>query len=238
AAMGRMSAGIAHEIRNPLAAISQANALLLEDGLAPDQQRLAQMVADNVERLRRIVDDVMEVAPGPLAPPQRVDASAEIAAATAEWLHTAGLALGVDSPLRLELPATPLYVEFDPEHLRRVLVNLLDNARRHASGTPGAMFLRLAARDAGRVVLSVFSDSAPIEPEVERHLFEPFFSTRSRGTGLGLYICRELCARYRASIDYRPRPGAERLRNEFVVTLQRSAAADAMPLPPTSPATL
>jgi two-component system sensor histidine kinase PilS (NtrC family) len=56
-------------------------------------------------------------------------------------------------------------------------------------------------------VLSVLSDGAPIAPEVERHLFEPFFSTRSRGTGLGLYICRELCERYGASIEYRPRPG-------------------------------
>jgi two-component system sensor histidine kinase PilS (NtrC family) len=65
AAMGRVSAGIAHEIRNPLAAISQANALMLEDELPPPQQRLARMVADNVERLKRLVDDVMEVAPGP-----------------------------------------------------------------------------------------------------------------------------------------------------------------------------
>jgi two-component system sensor histidine kinase PilS (NtrC family) len=58
--------------------------------------------------------------------------------------------------------------------------------------------------------VSVLSDGAPIAPEVERHLFEPFFSTRSRGTGLGLYICRELCERYGASIEYRPRPAAEK----------------------------
>jgi two-component system, NtrC family, sensor histidine kinase PilS len=226
AAMGRVSAGIAHEIRNPLAAISQANALMLEDELAPQQQRLARMVADNVERLRRIVDDVMEVAPGIGPVPQVIDAVALLSAATAEWARTVNLSLGADSRLRVDLPSTALPVVFDPEHLRRVLVNLLDNAHRHASGAPGAMFLRLAVRDEHTVGLSVLSDSAPMPPEVESHLFEPFFSTRSRGTGLGLYICRELCERYGASIEYRPRPGAERLRNEFLVSMRRGVTPE------------
>ena len=82
-------------------------------------------------------------------------------------------------------------------------------------------------------MLSVLSDGPPIAPEVERRLFEPFFSTRSRGSGLGLYICRELCERYGASIEYRPRPAAERLRNEFIVTLRSAAlshSAVALPL--------
>lgn len=230
AAMGRVSAGIAHEIRNPLAAIAQANALLLEDDLPPAQQRLARMVADNVQRLKRIVDDVMEVAPG--APPvvRVIDATAEIGDATAEWARTVGLSLGPESRLRAELPAQPLGVAFDPEHLRRVLVNLLDNAHRHASERPGAIGLRLAPRDDGTVVLSVASDSPPIPPEVERYLFEPFFSTRSRGTGLGLYICRELCERYRASIEYRARPAGTEVHNEFRVVMLRGA-----PAPTTAP---
>jgi len=225
AAMGRVSAGIAHEIRNPLAAIAQANALLLEDELAPPQQRLARMVADNVERLKRIVDDVMELVPGSGPPPQAIDASAEVAAATAEWARTVGLPLGAASRLRVELPARPLGVSFDGEHLRRVLVNLLDNAQRHASTQAGAIVLRLAARDDGPALLSVASDGPPIAPEVERYLFEPFFSTRSRGTGLGLYICRELCERYGASIEYRALPAAESARNEFLVTMRRATLA-------------
>jgi len=221
AAMGRVSAGIAHEIRNPLAAISQANALMLEDELPPAQQRLARMVADNVERLKRLVDDVMEVAPGAEPTSLPIDAAATVSAAAADWARTAQMPLGSDSRLRAELPSLPLGVSFDPEHLRRVLVNLLDNAQRHASGAAGAIFLRLFARDESSVVLSVLSDGAPITSDVERYLFEPFFSTRSRGTGLGLYICRELCERYGASIEYRPRPAAERLRNEFVVNMRR-----------------
>ena len=67
------------------------------------------------------------------------------------------------------------------------------------------------------------SDGALIPAEVERYLFEPFFSTRSRGTGLGLYICRELCERYGASIDYRVRPAGEEQLNEFFVVMRRKA---------------
>jgi two-component system sensor histidine kinase PilS (NtrC family) len=157
-----------------------------------------------------------------------------VAHAATDWARTQALPMGTASPLRAELHPAPLGVAFDPEHLRRVLVNLLDNALRHASGKPGSVFLQLAPTDDQRVALSVLSDGAPIAPEVERLLFEPFFSTRSRGTGLGLYICRELCERYGASIEYRPRPAAERLSNEFVVRMRRTALAGT-PAAPTLP---
>ena len=221
AAMGRVSAGIAHEIRNPLAAIAQANALMQEDELNATHRQLTKMVADNVERLKRLVDDVMEVAPGAAPSPRIIDATAEIGRMCSDWARTVQLQLGERSRLALELPSDPLGVVFDAEHLRRVLVNLLDNARRHASDTPGAIRLTLAARDDGSALLTVASDGEPIPPDVERYLFEPFFSTRSRGTGLGLYICKELCERYGASIDYHLRPAGESNRNEFHVTMQR-----------------
>ena len=150
---------------------------------------------------------------------------AQVAAVCSEWARATGVRLGDSSVLRVELPTEPIGVVFDAEHLRRVLVNLLDNARRHATGTPGAIFLRLDSRDEARAFLSVTSDGEPIPADVEHHLFEPFFSTRSRGTGLGLYICRELCERYGASIDYRKRPADERLLNEFFVVMRRKAAS-------------
>ncbi|WP_428420224.1 sensor histidine kinase [Methylibium sp.] len=226
AAMGRVSAGIAHEIRNPLAAIMQANALLAEDATTAQQIQLTRMVGENAERLKRIVDDVMEVAPGLVPEPAPLDAALQVATICGEWARTAQLPLGADGVLRVELPAEPLGVVFDGEHLRRVLVNLLDNALRHGSRAPGAVHLRLTAAGDSRALLTVASDGAPIAPEVERYLFEPFFSTRSRGTGLGLYICRELCERYGASIDYSSRGAPERHRNVFSVAMRRVLLPD------------
>jgi two-component system sensor histidine kinase PilS (NtrC family) len=221
AAMGRVSAGIAHEIRNPLAAIAQANALLAEDLADPGLQRLSRMVADNVERLQRIVDDVAEVSPGGSSDAPVIELGGEVVRLCGEWARTAGLPADERSALFVDAGDEPLPVRFDPEHLRRVLVNLLDNALRHGSDQPQAVWVRVAARAQGPVELSVASDGEVIAPDVEPHLFEPFFSTRSRGTGLGLYICRELCTRYGASIDFRPRGPGARHRNVFVMTMPR-----------------
>lgn len=223
AAMGRMSAGIAHEIRNPLSAIAQANALLAEDSSAdPQAQRLTAMVASNVARLKRLVDDVMEVAPGGVPEVVALDASAAVHEICLDWARTNALPAAAD-PLTCSVPVEPLVIDFEPEHLRRVLVNLLDNALRHATPGRASVALLLEPHNGQWARLTVFSAGAPIAPEVERHLFEPFFSTRSRGSGLGLYICRELCERYGARIDYRRRdalPGG----NEFVLLLRRSKA--------------
>ena len=229
AAMGRVSAGIAHEIRNPLAAISQANALLAEDAVDPAQRQLMRMITDNVERLKRIVEDVMEVAPGAAPDAGMIDATALVLTVCTEWARSAGITLGAQSVLRIDLPKEPVGVLFDAEHLRRVLVNLLDNANRYASRQPGAIHLRLDSRHAAQAFLSLDSDGPPIPPNVEPYLFEPFFSTRSRGTGLGLYICRELCERYGATIDYRLRTVGELRHNEFFVDMQRRALGPSLP---------
>jgi two-component system sensor histidine kinase PilS (NtrC family) len=222
AAMGRISAGVAHEIRNPLAAIAQANALLDEDELRPDQRRLVRIMTDNIGRLRRIVDDVMEAAPGSLTPSRTLDATAEIASICSEWARTVGMALGSASRLQVLLPSAQVGVVFDPDHLRRVLVNLLDNAARHATAAPGAVRVSLELpEDPAWVRLAVASDGAPIGADVEPYLFEPFHSTRSRGTGLGLYICRELCERHGARIDFR-RHG-DRHSNVFEVMMPRES---------------
>lgn len=223
-AMGRISAGVAHEIRNPLAAISQANALLQEDALRPDQQRLVRIVADNVERLKRIVDDVMEAAPGISTPSRTLDVTAEVAAICGEWARTMGVPVDNHSRLQVSLPDEPLGAVFDVDHLRRVLVNLLENGLRHASEQPGAVRVTLEPLAAPLVRLAVASDGEPIPAEIEAHLFEPFHSSRSRGTGLGLYICRQLCERHGASIDYLRRP-AERHANVFQVVMRADQVA-------------
>ena len=222
AAMGRFSTAIAHEIRNPLAAIAQANALLMEDIETGPQYRLLRMVADNVERLRRIVDDVMEVAPGAAREVPWLDPAAQIAAICAEWLRLNGLMAAPAGPLQIDLPGpggAGGSIHFDSDHLRRVVINLLDNALRHSSRTPGCMAVRLVTRHEGVLELQVANDGTRVSAEVVPHLFEPFFSTRSRGVGLGLYICRELCERYGAQVVYRARPDEALRHNEFAVIL-------------------
>ncbi|MFT3856442.1 MAG: ATP-binding protein [Aquabacterium sp.] len=235
AAMGRMSAGIAHEIRNPLAAISQANALLAEDASNPTQKKLTQLVSDNVARLKHIIDDILAVAPGvrPLAP--AIDPIETIVAICNDWRSTQGLAGGeeglmdIDTSACQRAPTYPLLkIRFEPDHLQRVMVNLLDNALRYNTGEPGAIAVMLrwmpSADPAGMLMISVLNDGDAVTAETERSLFEPFFSTRSRGTGLGLYICRELCERHGAHIDYRLHPPPVRHRNEFFVTVPIEAA--------------
>lgn len=239
AAMGRMSAGIAHEIRNPLAAISQANALLAEDLHAPGQVKLTQMVSDNVTRLKHIVDDILTVAPGVRPPAPVIDALDTVDAICQEWAATHGIQIQThtDAPglLQLDLSgckASPNYphllIRFEPEHLQRILVNLLDNALRYNSGAPGAILVSLHwtshVNPQGMLMLSVLSDGDPITTDTERSLFEPFFSTSSRGTGLGLYICRELCERHGAHIDYRQHPFGIRHCNEFFMTMSVESA--------------
>lgn len=227
AAMGRVSAGIAHEIRNPLSAIGQANALLAEDAQTPQQRQLTRMVADNVKRLTRIVDDVMQVAPAAVIATEPIAVRAEVANICSEWARSNSIDIVEHSVLKVELPDEPVEAVFEAEHLRRVLVNLLDNARMHATDLPGAVHVRLSSLDEVMVQLSVSSDGALIPEEVERYLFEPFFSTRSRGSGLGLYICRQLCDQHGASIDYRLRPPAESNRNDFFVNMRRRPVAAA-----------
>lgn len=224
ASMGRMSAAVAHELRNPLAAITQANALLAEELAQPGQQRLTAMIGQNAERLAHIVDDVLDVAraQGQSDASEVVELNEEVQAFVEEWTaqHRTG------ARLELELLAPDLLVQFEREHLRRVLVNLLDNAARYASHGAGAIQVGTQAVRHGPMVLAVWSDGAPMEPSVERHLFEPFFSSESRSSGLGLYICRELCERHGASIAYerttRTQQGRAVEGNEFFVRFRRA----------------
>lgn len=221
AAMGRVSAGIAHEIRNPLAAIAQANALIAEDVAGMRAEQLTRMVASNVQRLKRLVDDVTEVAPGVQPETTALDASELVHETCVDWVLVNGIEAGPQSRFRLQIAEPGLVALFDAEHLRRILVNLLDNALRHAEDGAGSIAVQLA-RHGDMLELAVRSAGPPVPPEVERHLFEPFFSTRSRGTGLGLYICRELCERHGARIDFRR--ASDGAANEFCVRLRAPGA--------------
>jgi two-component system sensor histidine kinase PilS (NtrC family) len=206
ASMGRMSAAVAHEIRNPLSAIVQANALLAEDLREPTQLRMTAMVQQNAQRLEKIVHDILNLThtgPGeaPLAT-DLIDVAEVVARACRDWQQQTKVAEVLSVRLSQDMPS----IQFDPEHLRRITVNLLDNAFRFASHRPEAIQVsndRIDPRARRSVVnLRIWSDGEPLEPSVEQHLFEPFFSSDSRSSGLGLFICRELCETQGASMAY------------------------------------
>jgi two-component system sensor histidine kinase PilS (NtrC family) len=135
--------------------------------------------------------------------------------------------LQTGSPHRLhtELCSDHWDVYFDGDHLRRVLLNLLDNAKRYASEQPTGIQVQTQLLENHQARLSVWSDGPPMDQSVELHLFEPFFSSESRSSGLGLYICRELCESHGASIYYQRASrsmGQHQVDgNEFSVTLER-----------------
>jgi two-component system sensor histidine kinase PilS (NtrC family) len=222
AAMGRVSAGIAHEIRNPLAAIAQASELLAEDGLGKAQDRLVSIISDNAVRLRRLVDDILESMPTGAGKAGSMKVPDVVMTVVQEWGATVGVARGV---VEVDLRVGQALAWFDPEHFRRILVNLLDNAQRHSSNLAGAVRVRVEPGPGDGVMLVVSNDGPPIAPEVEMHLFEPFFSTRSRGSGLGLYLCKELCERHGAQIRHLRLEPPQRHNTAFSVQLPGPSAA-------------
>jgi two-component system, NtrC family, sensor histidine kinase PilS len=229
AAMGRMSAAVAHEIRNPLAAISQANALLEEDLQDPSQRQLTTMISQNAQRLAKIVDEVLNISraqtPAPALENSTVLLDEAIRRIAADWASQAG-ALERTGVSTL---AAHISVWFEPEHLRRLMINLLDNALRYAGISPNSIQISTTQLSQGQARLSVWSDGQPLEKTVQNHLFEPFFSSESRSSGLGLYICRELCERYGALIGYQRATIGGVPGNEFFVVFRPRAVLGAAP---------
>lgn len=223
ASMGRLSASIAHEIRNPLAAIRYANALLSEQLSAPAMQRLSRIVEDNTVRIDRIVRDVLSVARREPPVREKIDVGRFLADLTPELVQMAGgrvdrIALGIEArePIR-----------FDPGQLRQVIVNLVSNALRHATQAPGAVRLEWRRGPADRLEFRVVDDGPGLAPDMIEHVFEPFFTTGTQGTGLGLYLAREICAANQAALRYEASAPGGRSKGAFVILSRESAEAAA-----------
>ena len=202
ASLGRLTANIAHEIRNPLSAISHANQLLQEeDALSQGPRRLLQIIDDNVQRMDHMVQDVLQLN-------RRDRANQEIIALPAFLEEFRQQFCAVEKipeeALVLDIGSKQAKTLFDPRHLHQILWNLCRNGWRHSSQQPGSLQLRLLAKGNRKELhIEVIDDGPGVAAEVRPHLFEPFFTTASNGTGLGLYIARELCEANGASIEYR-----------------------------------
>jgi two-component system, NtrC family, sensor histidine kinase PilS len=219
ASMGRLTASIAHEVRNPLSAISYAAALMGEETSNPAQTRLVNIVGENVTRLNRMIEDILKLSRKAQSHGDPVALSEIFAEVLEEFRDTHALQDGV---IRLD-EMNQYRVLFDPLHLREVIINLLTNAVRYASGRNGSIRLHLVSEVATRLELHVQDDGPAITPEVRAHLFEPFYTTSSKGTGLGLYLARELCLNNGAMLDYEYRAdasgnGFDEPKGRFVIT--------------------
>lgn len=201
ASLGRLTASIAHEIRNPLSAIGHAGELLREERRGEMQERLLRILHDNVIRLDRIVKDILELGRQSRAEPELLQLD-EFCAGFLEHFDAAeGLVSGV---VVLEVHE-PLALCFDRSHLNQILWNLVSNALRYSSGAAGCVRLRICRSGLeGRVELHVRDDGPGIPEAVREQVFEPFFTTHTQGTGLGLYIARELCVTNGATLELLP----------------------------------
>jgi two-component system sensor histidine kinase PilS (NtrC family) len=199
ASMGRLTASIAHEVRNPLSSISYAAALLGESDLSPEQgARLVKIVNDNVFRLNQLIEDILRLSRKAQINLEPFFLKPVLQEILQEFQETHGLTPEI---VLLSAPGD-LMIRFDPLHLREVVVNLLTNAIRYASGSPGSIHLFVVAELEDQLELHVRDDGPGITADVRAHLFEPFYTTSSRGTGLGLYMARELCLNNGALLDY------------------------------------
>jgi two-component system sensor histidine kinase PilS (NtrC family) len=213
ASMGRLSASIAHEIRNPLSAIRHANGLLAERLAEPRLERLATIVEDNCRRIDRIIEDVLSISRRGSATPEALPAEAFLVQTIAELVAQSGADAGrIECRVQGSVP-----IWFDAGNLRQVLLNLLGNALRYASAQRGAVRVEWAPDAGGRWTLVVSDDGPGVAPASRLHLFEPFFTTEPRGTGLGLHLARELCTANGATIRYRLAGDNPPLRSAFVV---------------------
>ncbi|MEN9357455.1 MAG: hypothetical protein RL695_1626 [Pseudomonadota bacterium] len=202
AALGRLTANMAHEIRNPLAAISHAAELLVDEQREATRARLVQIIGDNTQRLNRLVVEVLELGQRDRAQPEWLS----LAAFLDVFLEEFALQDACAQRCVVLSPAVDVTIWFDRCHLNRVLWNLLSNALRHSHGEVGSVRLEvrrghLVDGRAG-IELHVIDDGAGVEPALQVQIFEPFFTTRSHGTGLGLYIARELCEANGASLEF------------------------------------
>jgi two-component system sensor histidine kinase PilS (NtrC family) len=224
AALGRLTASIAHEIRNPLGAISHASQLLQESPkLDRADRRLTQIIRENTVRMNAIIENVMQLSRRGNAEPKDIELKPWLEKFVEEFvgahkLEVASVKIGIDPE--------DTTIQFDPSHLHQILTNLCENGIKHGIKTNTKVELELrggATRESKGPFLDVIDNGPGIDPEIVQQIFEPFFTTETSGTGLGLYIAQELCEVNQGRLEYLPIPtGGSCFRISFYNPKQRN----------------
>ena len=199
ASLGRLTASIAHEIRNPLSAISHAGQLLSENpNLSAQDLRLTEIIHKHTERMDKIINDILQSSKRQPSNREKIYLD--------DWLPEYLNAFFVEQHVeqqafKLCFSDHQLYALIDPGHLKQILDNLCLNALKYGAAQKGSIILQ-ASRYRANPCISVIDYGEKLSDEVIKHLFEPFFTTSSSGTGLGLYISRELAELNQAKLSY------------------------------------
>ncbi len=205
-AMGRFSASLAHEIRNPLAAISYSVQLLEEESgnFNASERRLLQIIHQQCRRTNGIVESVLGLARRERAHPENIDLAAFVRRFVLDYRQ--GLSLETDS-VEAVVSETSVAAQVDPRHLHQILTALVHNALKYGRIGDQPAHIRLSVGRVQRMPVVDVVDRGPGIPDaVAERLFRPFFTTSEHGTGLGLYIARELCRANQARLEYVPVP--------------------------------
>lgn len=207
AALGRLSASIAHEIRNPIGAMSHAGQLLAEAPIMGEGElRLTDIIQTNATRVSDIVESVLGLSRREAIEPEEIRLSQWLPDFAREFSTTLEL---YEGSLEVNVIGDELAVRIDPTHLRQVVWNLCDNAVKYASEAAGAItvMLECGRLGGGRPYLDICDRGPGIGQEAVDEIFEPFYTAGRGGTGLGLFISKQLCECNGATLRYRPRPG-------------------------------
>jgi two-component system sensor histidine kinase PilS (NtrC family) len=199
AALGRLSASIAHEIRNPVGAMSHAGQLLAESPrIGDDERRLTDIIRNNSERVSTIINNVLQLSRRESTKPTRLNLGDWFEDFLSEFCATMQIQ---ESQIGMREDSGGLEVRFDPTHLQQVVWNLCENSLKYGESLGGRL------NPSNRPFLEVADRGPGIDAVSADRIFEPFFTGRKGGTGLGLFIARELCQLNRAVLLYEPRGG-------------------------------
>lgn len=218
AAMGRMATGIAHEVRNPLMTISSASELLASKRYASKNDvRAIKMISDNCERINNLIEEILNVGRNSETHAEDIDLLKWLKSFLYDYCSYGNIPLS-----SIKLYCQPLIVRFSIQHLHQVATNLCDNAFRYGDPSEEQPLQVVAREYKNRYVIDFVSPGEKIRDDLVEKIFEPFFSTGKKqgGTGLGLYLCREICALNMAKLSY---VQTYTDRNCFRITIQRSS---------------